>query len=118
MQQDILIIGVLFPAIPIMIMKVGNHYTVLANLIHQLHYEVVWGKVSPNDAEQFLLQISRLRGSSRLIGTTHSCAAMAFMLALTAMIVTYFQQPTIGNIVALCFMTLLMKSVPLFTYKI
>ena len=35
MQQDILIIGVLFPAIPLMMVNFGNRYSV-ANLIGQL----------------------------------------------------------------------------------
>ena len=37
MQQDILIIGVLFPAIPLMMINFGNRYIVLANLIRTLH---------------------------------------------------------------------------------
>ena len=57
MQQDILIIGVLFPAIPLMMVNFGNRYTVLANLIRHLHDEVIRDNVSPKDAERFLLQI-------------------------------------------------------------
>ena len=55
MQQDILIIGVLFPAIPLMMVNFGNRYTVLANLIRHLHDEVIRDSVSPKDAERFLL---------------------------------------------------------------
>ena len=55
MQQDILIIGVLFPAIPLMMVNFGNRYTVLANLIRHLHDEVIRDNVSPNDAERFLI---------------------------------------------------------------
>ena len=58
MQQDILIIGVLFPAIPLMMVNFGNCYTVLANLIRHLHDEVIRHNVSPKDAERFLLQIT------------------------------------------------------------
>ena len=65
MQQDILIIGVLFPAIPLMMVNFGNRYTVLATLIRHLHDEVIRDSVSPNDAERFLLQISRLRDRLR-----------------------------------------------------
>ena len=74
MQQDILIIGVLFPAIPLMMVNFGNRYTVLANLIRHLHDEVIRDNVSPNDAERFLRQISRLRDRLRLIGIIQSCA--------------------------------------------
>ena len=56
MQQDILIIGVLLPAIPLMMVNFGNRYTVLATLIRHLHDEVIRDSVSPNDAERFLLQ--------------------------------------------------------------
>ena len=58
LQQDILIIGVLFPAIPLMMVNFGNRYTVLANLIRHLHDEVIRDNVLPNDAERFLRQIS------------------------------------------------------------
>ena len=45
MQQDILIIGVLFPAIPLMMVNFGNRYTVLVNLIRHLHDEVIRNNV-------------------------------------------------------------------------
>ena len=118
MQQDILIIGVLFPAIPLMMVNFGNRYTVLANLIRHLHDEVIRDNVSPNDAERFLRQISRLRNRLRLIGIIHSCAAMAFVLALTAMIATYFDEPTIASIMFLCSISLLIIFMLLFTRKI
>ena len=90
MQQDILIIGVLFPAIPLMMVNFGNRYTVLANLIRHLHDEVIRDNVSPTDAERFILQINRLRDRLRLTGIIQSCAAIAFVFALAAMIAAYF----------------------------
>ena len=44
-----------------MMVNFGNRYTVPANLIRHLQDEVIRDNVSPNDAERFLLQISRLR---------------------------------------------------------
>ncbi len=41
MQQDILIIRILSPAIPLMIVNFGNRYTVLATLIRKLHDEEI-----------------------------------------------------------------------------
>ena len=114
MQQDILIIGVLFPAIPLMMVNFGNRYTVFANLIRHLHDEVIRENVSPNDAERFLRQISRLRDRLRLIGIIQSCAAMAFVLALTAMIATYFDEPIIASTMFLCSISLLIISMLLF----
>ena len=90
MQQDILIIGVLFPAIPLMMVNFGNRYAILATLIRHLHDEVIRDNVSPNDAERFLLQINRLRDRLHLIGIIQSCAAISFVLALGAMIAAYF----------------------------
>ena len=78
MQQDILIIGVLFPAIPLMMVNFGNRYTVLANLIRHLHDEVIRDNVSSTDVERFLLQINRLRDRLRLIGIIQSCTAISF----------------------------------------
>ena len=90
MKQDILIIGVLFPAIPLMMVNFSNRYTVLANLIRHLHDEVMRDNISPTDAERFLLQIKRLRDRLRPIGIIQSCSAIAFVFALAAMIAAYF----------------------------
>ena len=118
MQQDILIIGVLFPIIPLMMLKFGNRYTVLANLIRKLHDEVIRDIFSPQDARRFMLQISRLRDRLRLIGIIQSCAAMAFVLALTAMIAAYFDERTISSTLFLGSITLLMISMLLFIREI
>ena len=118
MQQDILIIGVLFPAIPLMMVNFGNRYTVLATLIRHLHDEVIRDSVSPNDAERFLLQISRLRDRLRLIGIIQSCAAIAFVLALGAMIAAYFDERLLSSMLFLTSILLLMGSMLLFTREI
>ena len=61
MQQDILIIGVLFPAIPLMMINFGNRYTVLASLIRDLHDAVIRDNTSLGDAQRFLRQVNTLR---------------------------------------------------------
>ena len=118
MQQDILIIGVLFPAIPLMMVNFGNRYTVLATLIRHLHDEAIRDSVSLNDAERFLLQISRLRDRLRLIGIIQSCAAIAFVLALGAMIAAYFDEGLLSSMLFLTSILLLMGSMLLFTREI
>ena len=118
MQQDILIIGVLFPAIPLMMVNFGNRYTVLANLIRNLHDEVLGKNISPQDAERFLLQIHRLRGRLRLIGIIQSCAAMAFVLALMAMIAAYFDEYALSSMLFIGSISLLMISMLMFTREI
>jgi hypothetical protein len=118
MQQDILIIGVLFPAIPLMMVNFGNRYTVLANLIRNLHDEVLGENISPQDAGRFLLQIRRLRDRLRLIGIIQSCAAMAFVLALMAMIAAYFDEHTLSSMLFIGSISLLMISMLMFTREI
>ena len=118
MQQDILIIGVLFPAIPLMMVNFGNRYTVLANLIRHLHDEVIRDNVSAKDAKRFLLQISPLRNRLRLIGIIQSYAAISFLLALGAMIAAYFDEPVIASILFLGSILLMMGSMLLFTREI
>ena len=118
MQQDILIIGVLFPAIPLMMVNFGNRYSVLPNLIRYLNDEVIRDSVSPKDTERFLLQISRLRDRLRLIGIIQSCAAISFVLALCAMIASYFDEPIIAIMLFLGSILLMMGSMLLFTREI
>ena len=118
MQQDILIIGVLLPAIPLMMVNFGNRYSVLANLIRHLHCEVIRDSVSPKDAERFLLQISRFHDRLRLIGIIQSCAAISFVLALGAMIAAYFDEPVIASILFLGSILPMMGSMLLFTRAI
>ena len=118
MQQDILIIGVLFPAIPLMMVNFGNRYAILATLIRHLHDEVIRDNVSPNDAERFLLQINRLRDRLRLIGIIQSCAAISFVLALGAMIAAYFGHIVAASWLFLGSIFLLMGSMLLFTREI
>ena len=80
MQQDILIIGVMFPAIPLMMINFGNRYTVLASLIRDLHDAVIRDNTSLGDAERFLRQINTLRKRLRLIGIVRTISALALCL--------------------------------------
>ena len=118
MQQDILIIGVLFPAIPLMMVNFSNRYTVLANLIRRLHDEVIRDNVSPKDAERYLLQIRPLRNRLRLIGIIQSCATISFVLALSAMIATYFDERGVSSILFLGSILLMMGAILLFTREV
>ena len=118
MQQDILIIGVLFPAIPLMMVNFGNRYAILATLIRHLHDEVIRDNVSPNDAKRFLLQINRLGDRLRLIGIIQSSAAISFVLALGAMIAAYFDERMVSSVLFLGSIPLLMGSMLLFTREI
>ena len=95
MPQNILIIGVIFPAIPLIMVYFVNRYPVLANLIRHLRDEVIRDNISPKDAERFLLQIGRFRNRVWLIGIIQSCAAISFVLAMGAVIGAYFNEPVI-----------------------
>ena len=97
MQQDILIIGVLFPAIPLMMINFGNRYIVLANLIRTLHDTVVRDNTPPQDAKRFLLQITALRSRLRLIGMIQTMSASAFIMVLLAMVTTYMDMVILAS---------------------
>ena len=118
MQQGVLIIGVQFPAIPLMTVNFGNRYTVLANLIRHLHDEVIRDNVSPKDASRFLLQISPLRNRLRLIAINQSCAAISFVLALGAMIAAYFDERLVFSFLFFGSILVMMGSMVLFTREI
>ena len=101
MQQDILIIGLLFPVMPLMMVNFGNRYSVQANMITHLHDEVICDAVSPKDGERFPPQFSRLRNGLRLSGIIQSCAALSFVLPLRTIITAYFKEPIVTSILFL-----------------
>lgn len=111
MVQDILIIGVLFPAIPLMMINFGNRYTVLAALIRNLHDQVIGEQTPPADRVRFLRQINSLRRRLRLIGIVQSCGAFAFVCTLGAMLAAYGDEMIWAStlfVAALVLMTLAM----------
>ena len=65
-----------------------------------------------------LLQINPLRNRLRLIGIIQSCAAISFVLALGAMIATYFDERLVSSLLFLGSILLMMGSMLLFTREI
>ena len=80
MQLNILIVGVLFPAIPLMMINFGNRYSLLAGLIRNLHDTVINEKISTDDSARFFRQIASLRQRLRLIAIIQTCSSLAFIL--------------------------------------
>ena len=101
MQQDNLIIDVLFPATLLMMINCGNHYSLPENVIRHFQNEVIHDSISAKNTELFLLQISRLRDTLWLTGIIQPRAAIPFVLALGAMITAYFNEPVIASILFL-----------------
>src|SRR6056300_2101637 len=97
MQLNILIVGVLFPAIPLMMINFGNRYSLLAGLIRNLHDTVINENISTDDSARFFRQIASLRQRLRLIAIIETGGALAFILNLSAMISLYFGIETIGS---------------------
>lgn len=118
MQQDILIIGVLFPAIPLMMINFGNRYSVLATLIRHLHDSAIHDNTPPDDAARFLLQITRLRKRLQLIGIIQTCAALAFIAAAAAMIAMYLDYVAFGSWLFFVGVVLMMVAMSLFMLEI
>ena len=74
MQLNILIVGVLFPAIPLMMINFGNRYQLLAGLIRNLHDTVINETTSTEDSARFFHQITGLRQRLRLIAIIQTCS--------------------------------------------
>ena len=118
MQQDILIIGVLFPAIPLMMINFGNRYIVLANLIRTLHDTVVHDHTSLDDAERFLVQITSLRNRLRLIGMIQTMSASAFIMVLLAMAATYMDMVFVASMLFVSSLVLMGLAMVIFMKEI
>ena len=118
MQLNILIVGVLFPAIPLMMINFGNRYSLLAGLIRNLHDTVVKDAVPADDSARFFRQIASLRQRLRLIAIIQTCASLAFILNLSAMVSLYFGADTIGSWLFFGAMILMMVAMIQFTIEI
>ena len=68
MQLDILIVGVLFPAIPSMMINFSNRYRLLAGLISSLHDTVIGAQTLADDRARFFSTDRKLAPSSALAG--------------------------------------------------
>ncbi len=118
MQLNILIVGVLFPAIPLMMINFGNRYSLLAGLIRNLHDTVVKDGVPADDSDRFFCQIASLRQRLRLIAIIQTCAALAFILNLSAMIALYFGVDIVGSWLFFASIILMMVAMIQFTIEI
>ena len=118
MQLNILIVGVLFPAIPLMMINFGNRYSLLAGLIRNLHDTVINENISTDDSARFFRQIASLRQRLRLIAIIQTCGALAFILNLSAMISLYFGIETIGSWLFFSSIILMVAAMIQFTIEI
>jgi hypothetical protein len=118
MQLNILIVGVLFPAIPLMMINFGNRYSLLAGLIRNLHDTVINDNISTDDSARFFRQIASLRQRLRLIAIIQTCGALAFILNLSAMISLYFGIETIGSWLFFSSIILMVAAMIQFTIEI
>jgi len=118
MELNILIVGVLFPAIPLMMINFGNRYSLLASLIRNLHDTVINDNISTEDSARFFRQIASLRQRLRLIAIIQTCGALAFILNLSAMISLYFGIETIGSWLFFSSIILMVAAMIQFTIEI
>lgn len=68
MQLDILIVGVLFPAIPSMMINFSNRYWLLSGLIRSLHDTVIDAQTLADDSARFFSTDRQLASTSALAG--------------------------------------------------
>ena len=118
MQLNILIVGVLFPAIPLIMINFGNRYSLLAGLIQNLHDTVINEKISTDDSARFFRQIASLRHRLRLIALIQPWSALAFILNLSAMISLYFGIDSLGSWLFFSSIILMVAAMVQFTIEI
>ena len=118
MQLNILIVGVLFPAIPLMMINFGNRYSLLAGLIRNLHDTVINEKISTDDSARFFRQIASLRQRLRLIAIIQTCSSLAFIFNLSAMISLYFGIDSLGSWLFFLSIILMVAAMIQFTIEI
>ena len=118
MQLDILIVGVLFPAIPLMMINFGNCYSILAGLIRSLHDTVINAQTPADDSARFFQQIASLRQRLRLLAVTQTFSAVGFILNLSAMISLYLDTGVVGSWLFFSAIILMIVSMVLFTLEI
>ena len=97
MQLNITTVGVLFPAIPLMVINFGNRNSLLTGLIRNLHDTVINEKISTDDSDRFFRQIASLRQRLRLIAIIQTCSSLAFIFNLSAMFSLYFGIDNLGS---------------------
>ena len=118
MQLNILIVGVLFPAIPLMMINFGNRYSLLAGLIRNLHDTVINETISTDDSARFFRQIASLRQRLRLIAIIQTCSSLAFIFNLSAMISLYFGIDSLGSWLFFLSIILMVAAMIQFTIEI
>ena len=118
MQLDILIVGVLFPAMRLMMINFGNRYSLLAGLIRSLHDTVFNAQTPADDSTRFFQQIASLRQRLRLLAVTQTFFAVAFILNLSAMISLYLNTGDAGSWLFFSAIILMIVSMVLFTLEI
>ena len=118
MQLNIIIVGVLFPAIPLMMINFGNRYALLAGLIRNLHDTVINEKISTDDSSRFFSQIASLRHRLRLLAIVQTCSALAFIFNLSAMISLYFGIESLGSCLFFLSIILMVAAMIQFTIEI
>ena len=118
MQLNIPIVGVLFPAIPLMMVNFGNRYALLAGLIRNLHDTVINEKISTDDSSRFCSQVASLRRRLRLLAIVQTFSALAFIFNLSAMISLYFSIDSLGNWLFFSSIILMVTAMVQFTIEI
>ena len=113
-----MIVGVLFPAIPLMMINFGNRYSLLAGLIRCLHDTVTNAQKPADDSTRFFQQIASLRQRLRLRAVTQTFSAVAFILNLSAMISLYLNAGDAGSWLFFNAIILMIVSMVLFTLEI
>lgn len=116
--NDILIAGILFPAIPLAMNNVSGRYTAVAGLIRNLHDTMEQPHLSATKHSIFMAELVSLKRRMHLIKASQFFGGLAFVFNLLFVLATYLSIVTISPLLFPTAIILMAVSMSLFVVEI
>ena len=117
-MNDILIAGILFPAIPLTMNNVSSRYTAVAGLIRNIHDTMEQPHLSATKHSVFMAELVSLKRRMHLIKASQFFGGLAFVFNLLFELATYLSIVTISPLMFTNAIILMAVSMSLFIVEI
>ena len=117
-MNDILIAGILFPAIPLAMNNVSGRYTAVAGLIRNIHDTMEQPDLSATKHSIFMAELVSLKRRMQLIKASQFFGGLAFVFNLLFVLATYLSVSTITPLLFPVAIILMAVSMSLFVVEI
>ena len=117
-MNDILIAGILFPAIPLAMNNVSGRYTAVFGLIRNLHDRLEQPHFSTTKHSIFIAELVSLKRRMHLIKASQFFSGLAFVFNLLFVLATYLSIVTISPLLFPTAIILMAVSMSLFVVEI